>query len=139
MDFYPISIEAGNILSAKRTRSNGRHIVFSSASPGESSSDYYSIQSHNFQNYIKNIIHTQLPQEVPYFRQFCPEDEEYSEAINLIDTWNSDLRYYYDGRLSGHYNKDSHRSAPIVNVTNIGLLLKMCEKIVNLLPSEKQL
>lgn len=139
MDFYPIYIEAGHLRSAKRTSYDGSYIVFGRALPGESSSDYYSIQSHNFQSYIKNIIHTQLPQEVPYLRQFCPEDEEYSEAINLMDTWNTDLRYYYDGRLSGHYNRDPHRSAPIVNVTNIGLLLKMCEKIVDLMPSERQL
>ena len=139
MEYYPIYIEAGDIRSTKYKSPDGSDKVFGRASPGESSSDYYSVKSHKFQNYIKNIIHTQLPQEVPYLRQFCPEDEEYSEAINLIDTWDTDLRYYYDGRLSGHYNKDSHRSAPIVNVTNIGLLLKMCEKIVNLLPSEKQL
>ena len=139
MDFYPIYIEAGQIRSAKRTSIDGRCIVFGRSLPGESASDYHSIQSHNFQSYIKNIIHTQLPQEVPYLRQFCPEDNEYSEAIKLIDTWNTDLRYYYDGRRSGHYNRDSHTSVPIVSVANIGLVLKMCEKIVNLLPSERQL
>lgn len=139
MDFYPICIENGQIRSTKRTALDGRYIVFGRSLPGEKSSDYYSIQSHNFKNYIKNIIHTQLPQEVPYLRQFCPEDDEYSEAINLIDTWNTDLRYYYEGRQSGHYNRDSHISTSNVNVANVGLVLKMCERIVNLLPSGRQL
>lgn len=139
MDFYPVKIENGLLLSSYRKTPEGSNLCFGQSTSGESASDYYCVQSHNFQSYIKNIIHTQLPQEVPYLRPFCPEDNDYSEAINLIDTWNTDLRYYYDGRLSGHYNRDSHNLTPSVNVENIGLVLKMCEKIVSLMPAEREL
>lgn len=139
MDFYPVKVENGLLLSSYRKMPDGSSLCFGQSHARESASDYYCVQSHNFQSYIKNIIHTQLPQGVPYLRPFCPEDKEYSEAINLIDTWNTDLRYYYDGRLSGHYNRDSHDPTPNVNVANIGLVLKMCEKIVSLMPSGRQL
>ena len=139
MDFYPVKVENGLLLSSYRKMPDGSSLCFGQSHARESASDYYCVQSHNFQSYIKNIIHTQLPQGVPYLRPFCPEDKEYSEAINLIDTWNTDLRYYSDGRLSGHYNRDSHDPTPNVNVANIGLVLKMCEKIVSLMPSGRQL
>ena len=139
MDFYPIKIENGQIRSSYRKTPDGSSLNFGRSLPGESASDYYSIQSHNFQNYIKNIIHTQLPQEVPYLRQPCPEDNEYTDAINLMDSWSTDMRYYYDGRQSGHYNRDSRIQAPRVDVKSVGLVLQMCEKIVNLMPAGRQL
>lgn len=136
MHFYPVKIENGSLF---RKKSDGSYIKFGKSGFGERTSDYYCVQSHNFQSYIKNIIRTQLPQEVPYLRQSCPEDNDYSEAIQLIDAWNPDLRYYYDGRKSGHFSKNSNNPMPNVNVANIGLVLEICEQIVNLLPSGRQL
>lgn len=139
IDFYQIKIEDGKLWSSYRKTPDGNNICFGQSRSGESDSDYYCIQSHNFQSYIKNVIHTQLPQDVPYLRPSCPEDNYFSEAIALIDTWNTDLRYYYDGRLSGHYNRDPSKPTLSVNVANIGLVLEMCEKIVNLMPSGRPL
>lgn len=134
MDFYPVKIENGFIFRAKKM-SDGSCVKFGKSR----TSDYYCVQSHNFQSYIINIIRTQLPQKVPYLRPDCSEDDDYSEAIQLIDAWTPDLRYYYDGRKSGHFCKDSNNPMPNVNVANIGLVLEICEQIVNLLPSGRQL
>lgn len=141
LDFYPIKVEKGQIYSLKRKKLDGNNVSFGRVLQGEQSSDFYNIQSHNFNGYIKNIIHTQLPQNVPFLRQFCPEDNEYKNAIYLMETWNTDLRYYYEGRQSGHYIGKNHSQQllPVVDSQTIDELLRMCGMIVGLLPSGRQL
>ena len=137
IDFYPLSVDksSGRITSTSKWRGK---FYLGSAQSGE---EFFNIQGHRFKDYIQKVIWPQLPQDVPYFRQPCPEDREYQDAINLIDTWNTDLRYYYEGRQSGHYigNNNSNETLPTVNAQTIGELLKMCEKIVGLMPSGRQL
>lgn len=135
IDFYPISIaENKNIVS-------GGHRFFGIASGNERTEDFYNVQKHEFQKYVKGIIWVQLPQEVPYLRQTCGEDSMYQLAINLLDCWTPDLRYYYDGRKSGYYIKSMNSSTirPIVDVNSVGQLLDVCGKIVSVIPSGLQL
>lgn len=135
LDFYPIKKQQGKLVSTCRKTPEGEAITFGKEDDGV----YYNIQSHDFQKYIKNIIHPHLPQDVPYLRPSCPQDREYEEAITLIDTWKPDLRYYYEGRRSGHYNLAIDGKLPEVNAKTIASVLDICGKIVALMPSGRQL
>ena len=137
MDFYPIiKDDQSNRLIAL----HGKNKFYFSAH-NKAENDYFNVQKHEFQKYIKGIIQVQLPQDVPYFRCSCPADEQYKQAIELLDNWNPDLRYYYENRKSGHFNRklSNLMIAPIVNSQAIEQLLTICEKIINKLPSGKQI
>lgn len=53
MDFYPIKVEDGFLLSSYRKMPDGNNLRFGRSHYRESASDYYCVQSHNFQSYIK--------------------------------------------------------------------------------------
>lgn len=147
MDFYPLTIDNGCVCSCRRTEKNQKPdgavdytpLRFGRASPNETSEDYYNVQSHNFQGYVKGIIRGQIPTGVvPYLNDL--DTPEYSLAINLLDNWNTDLRYYYEGRESGHYIKDLNKLAVIspVNEESISQLIEVCGQIVALMPPSEQ-
>lgn len=134
MHFYPL-VRDGQTLKPKSG-------TMFSLKFDEKEGEYFNVQKHEFQKYIKGIIQVQLPlEDVPYFRPSCPEDNQYKQAIVLLDNWNSDLRYYYENRNSGYFNKNSLSQMDTleINTEAIEQLLTICEKIVNKLPSGKQI
>ena len=137
MDFHPLYVDPGTkkiLCKSPKYRS----FDLGSAEPTEL---FYNVHSHFFQGYIKGIIWPQLPQDVPYLRPPCPEDSDYKEAIDLLESWSTDLRYYYEGRKSGTYVKQSGplHYIPAITVENIGELLILCERIIKIIPSGKTL
>lgn len=137
MDFYPIvkDDQSQNLIAIHGKKK------FSFSAQDKAENDYFNVQKHEFQKYIKGIIQVQLPQDVPYFRCSCPEDDKYQQAITLLDYWNPDLRYYYENRKSGHFNKKLSDLIEVPSVTpqTIEQLLTICEKIINKIPSGKQI
>lgn len=133
MDFYPLYVDP-NTKKILCKSPKYRSFDLGSAEPHEV---FYNIHSHSFQDYIKGIIWSQLPQNVPYLRPPCPEDDEYKNAIELIESWTTDLRYYYEGRKSGSYVKNhvSITSHPIIDTEKISELFMLCENIVKIIPS----
>ncbi len=138
MDFYQLYVDSQTKKIMCKSRYRYRSFDLGSAEPDEV---FYNVYSHCFQNYIKNIIWTQLPQNVPYLRPPCPEDSEYEDAIDLIENWTTDLRYYYEGRESGSFVKhnDSLPYEPTVTVQKISELFMLCERIIKIIPSGKTL
>jgi len=136
IDFYQIHIDDERRLISK----NGTR-EFGYASEEDDEGDFYNIQKHEFQKYIKGIICVQCPQDVPYFRQECCEDSRLKKAIDLLDSWTPDLRYYYEGRSSGHYSKNinSITTMPTVTAESVRQLLCICGEIIDKLPSGKQI
>lgn len=134
MDFYPLKIQNGQVCSSRRKTKDKQYIIFCSASEGEKEENYYDVQHHNFQKYVKGLIRKMSFKEVPYLNDSI--DSKYDRAINLLDNWNTDLRYYYKGR-SCHYIKDENKlsDASAVDVESIKQLIEVCGKIVALIPS----
>lgn len=136
MDYYPLSVDS----QSKKIQCKSKYRAFDLGS-AEASEIFYNVHSHCFQDYIKGIIWAQLPQNVPYLRPPCPEDVEYENAIELIENWTTDLRYYYEGRKSGSFVKH-HASLPhglTVTVQKISELFMLCEKIIKIIPSGRSL
>ena len=138
IDFFPIVKNEKETQCLKITH---RNFEYSFPANGKTENDFFCVQKHEFQKYIKGIIQVQLPQDVPYFRCSCPADDQYKQAIDLLDNWNPDLRYYYENRQSGHFNRrlSNLMITPTVTPQTIEQLLNICEKIINKLPSGKQI
>lgn len=93
--------------------------------------DFYDVKTHDFPRYIKGIL-WEINYDIPYFRQNCSEDEIFFNAIELLDKWKPDLRYYYEGRKSGYWNKNINPSQlPEISKNSIENLLNLCELIVS--------
>lgn len=130
IDFYPVVVNSGFIKF--RLNSNKQYKVNESLS---NKPVYFCVQKHKFQEYVKGIIWHSIPLDIPYLGRNCQDDAEYEDAICLLDNWNSDLRYYYEGRHSGaFFNLIGYGAKqPKVNSVTIANLLRLCEKIIGAL------
>lgn len=134
IDFYQVEVdqEGGAIeLKRKNVRNSLR------CSSVDVSRAFFCVQNHKFQDYVKGIIWVDLPQDAPYLRQDSPEDAEYKDAICLLHNWTTDLRYYYEGRKSGTFFRlgSGNAKQPRVDVETISNLLRLCKRIIDLLPA----
>lgn len=127
-DFYPAKIVNGH-LSCQRTCQR-KNVLFTL--PNKTSlkeSDLMHISGHEFQKYIEQIIVPGNFVQAPFFRQMEVGDENYEKGINLLNWWQPDIRYYYEGRES-HFNyKEFNKSKGIgmkVDIDSVFQLLEIC-------------
>lgn len=107
--------------------------------------EFMHISGHGFQKYIEQIIVPGNFVQAPFFRQMEVADEKYTKGIDLLNWWQPDIRYYYDGRHS-HFNyKEFNKSNGIgikVDVDSIVQLLEICRLATGTIihtPKAKQL
>lgn len=79
----------------------------------------YSVQSHHFQEIIKNLLRPNPSfNGMPYFG----DGEISSDVASLIDDWKPDVRYWYENQT---------KPLPLLNRDIIERLIKTCKTIYN--------
>lgn len=124
LDFDKVKV-VGGALEFKR----GSKIRPSTFVTKRAESEFLHISGHGFQKYIEQIIVPENFVQAPFFRQMEAGDENYAKGINLLNWWQPDIRYYYEGRNS-HFNyKEFNKSKGIgikVDIDSVSQLLEIC-------------
>lgn len=124
LDFDKVKV-VGNTLEFKR----GSKIRSTTFVTKRAEKEFMHISGHGFQKYIEQIIVPGNFVQAPFFRQMEVDDENYAKGINLLNWWQPDIRYYYEGRVS-HFNYNEFKKSKWigikVDIDSVYQLLEIC-------------